>query len=673
MMNIRKSIGAKIVTQISIFVVVICIVLGYIAYQSTSNSLKNSIDSSLLARAEECSKIVSFYMDNQIKSLNALASRKEMKDMDFEKQKHILISESVKLGFNNMGVVDENKILKTQGGQERDLNQEDKSATNHIEQAFTGTVAISDPTKNADGKMTCSIAVPIKDDLGFIKGVIVAEIDEQKLSKIVSDINLGSNGYGFIIDNKGTKVAHKDIKVVNKGENDIENYKKNSSLKELVEVEKNMIKKKKGLGSFTDDKGERIISYAPISGTTWSLALTVPKEIIFSPMSNLKNNIWISTGVFIFVGIIIGVIISLNIIKPLHRIKEYAENMSKFNLSHSIKIKRKDEFGIISNSLNESKEKLENLVGNIRKYSEAVHMSTKKTAIIFGNVNQKTSEVTSSSEEIVAGIQQTTSDIHETASKSIKVKDELVQVESMAKEGFNKAKMIEIKSKELKDEIKASQDQIVELCDKSRDELKASIIEAQIVKEISTMANTINEIAEQTNLLAINANIEAARAGYEGNGFTVVAGEVRKLAEKSSSTARAIKDNVSKVINAVDGLASVSQNTLDNIEEKIQKDYEKVLYISNEYKNDGMLFKDTTKKFVTVSEKVVTSMDDIAKNMNNISQAIDQVAKSSEEIANNIFEVSKENEQLNDFAVNNEEVSEKLSDMANKFTLSKDS
>jgi methyl-accepting chemotaxis protein len=84
----------------------------------------------------------------------------------------------------------------------------------------------------------------------------------------------------------------------------------------------------------------------------------------------------------------------------------------------------------------------------------------------------------------------------------------------------------------------------------------------QVSNKISGIVSTINGIAEQTNLLALNAAIEAARAGDAGRGFSVVAEEVRSLAQKSSASAGEIDGLVEETNQRVSALAS-SLNRID--------------------------------------------------------------------------------------------------------------
>ena len=177
----------------------------------------------------------------------------------------------------------------------------------------------------------------------------------------------------------------------------------------------------------------------------------------------------------------------------------------------------------------------------------------------------------------------------------IRAKKEQAQAEKMyvvtltisdkAKDGSQYAEDIKKRANDLKDEAVASRSSTYDMAEKISEVVKNALVNCKSVNEIESLTSEILEISEQTNLLALNASIEAARAGEAGKSFSVVAEEIRELADNSKNTANDIQEISKKVIDAVGNVAGNSTelvSSMDIIQEEMNKNDD----ISNRLMNE---------------------------------------------------------------------------------------
>lgn len=166
------------------------------------------------------------------------------------------------------------------------------------------------------------------------------------------------------------------------------------------------------------------------------------------------------------------------------------------------------------------------------------------------------------------------------------------------------------------------------------------------MEKINVLSESILQITSQTNLLALNAAIEAARAGEAGKGFSVVAEEIRKLAEDSKSTASEIKTINDVIINAVENLATTSKEILEFINTNVINDYEMIVKTGEQYSEDAIKINNITTDFSNISNKITISMNDVVKSIDDISASSTELASGTNNITENMHIISNNSDNV---------------------------
>jgi methyl-accepting chemotaxis protein len=289
-------------------------------------------------------------------------------------------------------------------------------------------------------------------------------------------------------------------------------------------------------------------------------------------------------------------------------------NKDEMDLSQRIKIISFDDIGEISAGINKFIEKLSDTVNNIKSLSSNVFEHSVKTKDSISECTEKTQDLSRILKEVERMVRIQT-DVVETAIKVVHsfvdkldnsliiIQNQVASVDTTAesiKVIWNFIQKISSKINEMKGFIQNLSELIKKGLENVEKTLQASISIQNTGDKVSEIARMIESIAEESSILAMNAAIEAAHAGEYGIGFSVVAQEMRKLAESTSESTRKIK------------------NLMDEMKEKNTVGLSVSRELKSYFNNLATEFKNNEVKFNEINEIVVEESNIARKGMSEL-------------------------------------------------------
>lgn len=282
--------------------------------------------------------------------------------------------------------------------------------------------------------------------------------------------------------------------------------------------------------------------YSKINDTGVMICSLIPKANVVSQVSSIKNLTTFLVILASILAILVGAAIATNIQRIIRYVINELDKISDGNLTVKLKVKRRDEFLELTEGINNMVDNMRGLINKVYRQSASVTLSSGRLGDATVVFSKETKGITEAIHEIQTGVNQQAED----SENCLKQMDELSKKIELVNGRTNEISSL---AKDTKVSIEQGMESMSRLDEKAQSTTR---ITARIIHNIETLGtrslsigkivSTINEIADQTNLLSLNASIEAARAGAAGAGFSVVAEEIRKLADQSMKAVNEIKN-----------------------------------------------------------------------------------------------------------------------------------
>ncbi|WP_202709534.1 methyl-accepting chemotaxis protein [Sporosalibacterium faouarense] len=498
--------------------------------------------------------------------------------------------------------------------------------TIELQRQSIGDVVVSPTT----GKQVIIVTAPVYDEYHSIIGLIGNAVELDSIAENINNFHVSDKEsfHSYLVNEKGIIVTHPDS-------NKIGTKIGNEPIKNIIRGLNNDEQIDSGIVEYTSENKEKIASYDIVGETKWIIVTAGDEDEITQPVMDMALSTLIIVSIILLISIVISYIGAKTFARPIENIANDIAKIARGDLSVKVKIKAKNEIKTLADSINIMSKNLGHFIQESKFVSSKLNSSSKQLHTVSSETIRTFDGISVAVDEIAQGSYHQSQDVEKTADLTKELNDRFIELMDKSKKMYTKAiEVNKVNSDGLQtiNELQKNN----RLNNESVSKIQNAVLTlADKISNIEVVLKTISDISKRTNLLALNASIEAARAGEAGRGFSVVAEEVRNLAEQSEQSTKDIRDIITKVQNDTESTVAL----IGEVESRSDVQTNSVTSTEKSFKNISYSVEDISGSIEEINnfiEEMISTKNSIVDSIQNISSVSEETASSAQEVSSSV-------------------------------------